>query len=97
MNKQLPLFGALVLASSSVLAHQQWQGYYLGASAGFGFNPGDNGELEFQPEFVFDTQQQQVNRFFAGTRFLFGVLALTLEADIADNAQTYSGRVGFDF
>ena len=25
MNKQLPLFGALVLASSSVLAHQQWQ------------------------------------------------------------------------
>ncbi len=55
------------------------------------------GDLEFQPEFVFDTQQQQLNRFFGGTRFLFGVLALTLEANISENAQTYSGRVGFDF
>lgn len=57
----------------------------------------DTGDLEFQPEFVFDTQQQQLNRFFGGTRFLFGVLALTFEADISENAQTYSGRVGFDF
>jgi hypothetical protein len=57
----------------------------------------EDGDLEFQPEFVFDTQQQQVNRFFGGTRFLFGVLALTLEADISETAQTYSARVSFDF
>ena len=63
MNKQLPLFGALVLASSSVLAHQQWQGYYIGASAGFGFNPGDNGELEFRRVDGSDNGQAIENAF----------------------------------
>ncbi len=53
--------------------------------------------LDFQPEFVFDTEVQTINRFFIGSRFIFGVLNLTFEGAFADNVQTYSGRLGFDF
>ncbi len=55
------------------------------------------GELDFQPEFVFGTEVQTVNRFFVGTRLIFGVLNLTLEGAFSGEVQTYSGRVGFDF
>jgi hypothetical protein len=55
------------------------------------------GELQFQPEFVFSTQTQSINRFFGGVRFLIGVLNLTFEGAFADSVQSYSGRIGFDF
>jgi len=48
MKKYASLIGTLVLASAPAIAHEQWQGYYLGVGSGFGFNPGDNGELEFR-------------------------------------------------
>jgi hypothetical protein len=57
----------------------------------------ESGELEFQPEFVFSTQTQSINRFFGGLRLLVGVLNITLEGAFADSVQTYSGRIGFDF
>jgi hypothetical protein len=55
------------------------------------------GELEFQPEFVFASQTQSVNRFFGGARLLFGVLNISAEFAYAEHVQTYSGRIGFDF
>jgi hypothetical protein len=57
----------------------------------------DTGLLDFQPEFVFDTEVQTLNRFFFGTRLLFGVLNLTFEGALTNDVQTYSGRLGFDF
>lgn len=57
----------------------------------------ETGLLDFQPEFVFDTKVQTINRFFVGTRFIFGVLNLTLEGAFSGEVQTYSGRIGFDF
>lgn len=57
----------------------------------------ETGDLEFQPEFVFSSQQQSLNRFFVGSRFLIGVLNLTAEGAFTDSSQTYSLRVGFDF
>lgn len=54
-------------------------------------------DLAYQPEFVFDTEIQQLNRYFIGTRFIFGVAAITLEGAFSENVNSYSARVGFDF
>lgn len=39
---------SMMAASGSVLAVENWQGLYTDLRAGAGFNPGDNGELEFR-------------------------------------------------
>jgi len=54
-------------------------------------------ELRFQPEFVFGTEVQLVNRYFVGSRFIFGVATITLESAFSEGVQNYSGSVGFDF
>lgn len=77
MNKSLPLIGALVLASSPALAHQQWQGYYLGVSGGFGFNSGDNGELEFRRADGSDNRQAIDNAFGSNFEGSFNAGSLT--------------------
>ena len=40
--------GVALLASGTALAADDWTGFYAGASAGFGFNTGDNGQLAFR-------------------------------------------------
>lgn len=57
----------------------------------------ETGDLDFQPEFVFDTKVQTINRFFIGTRMIVGVFNLTLEGVFTEDVKTYSGRIGFDF
>ncbi len=57
----------------------------------------DTGELEFQPEFVFGTETQFINRFFIGSRFIVGVLAISLEGAFTDTTQGINARIGFDF
>lgn len=54
-------------------------------------------ELAFQPEFVFDTEVQSLNRYFLGSRFIFGYASITLEGAFAGSVNSYSARVGFDF
>lgn len=63
MNKSLSLAGALLLASTPLMAVEQWHGAYLGVDAGFGFNPGDNGELEFRRVDGSDNSQAIDNAF----------------------------------
>ncbi|MBH24719.1 MAG: hypothetical protein CMH57_09765 [Myxococcales bacterium] len=62
-----------------------------------GTDPNCVEELRYQPEFVFGTEIQQVNRFFGGARFIFGYATVTLEAAGSSDVQNYSGSVGFDF
>ncbi len=63
MAKQFLLFGGVVLFSSSAFALQQWQGFHVGISGGFGFNPGDNGELAFRRVDGSDNSQAIDNAF----------------------------------
>jgi len=63
-------------------------------------DPADLGcteDLAFQPEFVFDTEIQSLNRYFLGSRFVFGYASITLEGAFSDTVNSYSARVGFDF
>ena len=46
--RTFPALAAIILASTSVMATEQWSGKYTGVNFGFGFNPGDNGELKFR-------------------------------------------------
>jgi outer membrane immunogenic protein len=39
---------SMLAASGSVFAVENWQGLYTDLRIGAGFNPGDNGELEFR-------------------------------------------------
>lgn len=48
MKKPLIMLSSALLASAPALAIEQWQGWYSGVNAGVGFNPGNNGELEFR-------------------------------------------------
>lgn len=63
MKKRLSSGVALLLVSGVVGAHQQWQGAYVGVNAGVGFNPGDNGELEFRRVDGSDNSQAIENAF----------------------------------
>lgn len=48
MKKAAAILLGASLASSAAIAVEQWSGSYSAINLGFGFNPGDNGELEFE-------------------------------------------------
>ena len=59
-------------------------------------NPSGPGSTTFSPEFVFDTETAQINRFFFGARLNVWVLNFVLEGMIGDVSQaTFSGGVDF--
>lgn len=59
-------------------------------------NPNGAGSTTFSPEFVFETETSQVNRFFFGARLNVWILNFVLEGVIGDVSQaTFSG--GLDF
>lgn len=48
MKRHLMTLAGAALLATPALATEQWGGLYTGLSLGVGFNPGDNGELEFR-------------------------------------------------
>lgn len=57
-------------------------------------NPPNN---EFNPEFVFDTYNPQVNRFFFGSRLNVWTVNLILEGTIGENVQQGTAALGMSF
>lgn len=48
MYRLLTALTSATLLATPAFAIEQWEGLYTGVSIGVGFNPGDNGELEFK-------------------------------------------------
>mgnify|MGYP006280166079 CR=1 FL=1 len=58
---------------------------------------GDGVNESFNPEFVFSTYHDSVNRFFLGGRLNVTTVSLVLEGAIGENVQQMTASIGMDF
>ena len=84
--------GLLVFATQVAMADDQWTGFYAGASAGFGFNTGDNGTLQFRRVDGTNNEQAINNAFgenFGGEFESDTVLGIEAGYDWRSNSLVY--------